>query len=273
MTTDKFSSLYARILTGIVLLMAVISAWYIGSYAFLSLICLTAFLAQHEFCKLFLDYERKREKAIAPLFGTAYLVTTYFFGHAFSQIFIVLAILFFSLVSLLNFCQDNAFKKMKTAAVMLISFLYIPYLFSFTMILTPIQQLVVVLIPIISDTVAFFAGSTMGKHKIWPSVSPKKSVEGCLAGLLATVCTVAYLGSYYPIFATDNILTLTFFGVILSIFTQLGDFFESSLKRTVNIKDSGYILPGHGGVLDRVDSLIFTIASFELCRVTAIIIS
>lgn len=103
------------------------------------------------------------------------------------------------------------------------------------------------------DTGAYFVGTLMGKHKLMPRISPKKSVEGAVGGLV--------IGS------TAGILYLRYFGFPLlpwlivapvgTIIAQLGDLFESLLKRAAHIKDSGQFLPGHGGVLDRFDSLVF----------------
>ena len=107
-----------------------------------------------------------------------------------------------------------------------------------------------------NDSGAYLAGVTMGKHKIFPRVSPKKSWEGSIGGLLASFL-VAYIisGWYTSISFTDWMIV----SVIVVILGTLGDFVESLFKRSVDIKDSGNILPGHGGILDRFDSLIMAI--------------
>ena len=107
------------------------------------------------------------------------------------------------------------------------------------------------------DTVAFILGTLFGTKKIFPSVSPKKSWIGSISGFTASlgVCIAfhkqGWLGDYFSL--KDAIV----FGVITGFFGQMGDFFESLLKRDAGIKDSGTLLAGHGGVLDRFDSLIF----------------
>ena len=107
-----------------------------------------------------------------------------------------------------------------------------------------------------SDTVAYFFGMRFGKHKIWPKVSPKKSVEGSAAGLAASVVVAVCFGLAFGVPAT-GISDYALLGLVLGVMAQLGDFFESALKRSRSVKDSGNVLPGHGGVLDRVDSLLF----------------
>jgi phosphatidate cytidylyltransferase len=107
-----------------------------------------------------------------------------------------------------------------------------------------------------SDTSAFFIGRTWGKHALAPAISSGKTWEGAIGGLLASIVAS---------FVISAILTLPFsywqialVGFIISIFAQLGDLVESLLKRNTGVKDAGKLIPGHGGILDRLDSLIFT---------------
>ena len=106
----------------------------------------------------------------------------------------------------------------------------------------------------VNDTFAYLIGSRFGKQKLFPKISPKKTVEGFLGGLFA-VCLASYAITYF----TE---TLTFtqwliLSIITSVFGTLGDLIESKFKRQANVKDSGVIMPGHGGLLDRFDSIIF----------------
>lgn len=267
MAESKFSSLSTRALTGIVLISVVASAWYVGSYAILALICIIASIGQMEFCNLFFDKNKQKEKYIAIAVGLLYVLLSSLQNDAINHIAIVTAFLFFALFSLVNFSQENSLSNMKNAGIMLISFLYVPVIFSLVLSFTPLQQVMVICIPIASDTAAYFAGIMFGKHRIWPAVSPKKSIEGSFVGLIASVLVVVYFGLEHSTLQTQSIAVLICVGLFLGVLTQLGDFFESGLKRSTNTKDSGNILPGHGGILDRTDSLIFTIASFEICNV------
>ncbi len=107
----------------------------------------------------------------------------------------------------------------------------------------------------ISDAGAYFAGRFLGRHKLFPNLSPKKTVEGALGGLLLTITIVGYFAHEFLDLVTLEAVLL---GVAISVFSQAGDLFESILKRLLDLKDLGRALPGHGGILDRIDSLLFT---------------
>lgn len=110
-----------------------------------------------------------------------------------------------------------------------------------------------------TDTGAYFVGRQFGKRKLAPSISPNKTVEGMLGGIgLALICAFVYkIFFHVPLLGND--VHLIFITLLISLFGQLGDLAESALKRYYNVKDSGRILPGHGGILDRFDSLIFVL--------------
>ncbi|MGG3466666.1 phosphatidate cytidylyltransferase [Neobacillus pocheonensis] len=106
-----------------------------------------------------------------------------------------------------------------------------------------------------TDSGAYFIGKALGKNKLWPEISPNKTVEGSIGGV---VCAVI-IAVLFVFFSNINVGLLTLMGitVVLSVFGQIGDLVQSAFKRHFNVKDSGNILPGHGGILDRFDSLIF----------------
>jgi phosphatidate cytidylyltransferase len=108
-----------------------------------------------------------------------------------------------------------------------------------------------------TDSGAYFIGRAFGKHKLWPEISPKKTVEGSIGGILSALL-IAFI---FSMFSDWNVPALQLYGTtaILSIFGQIGDLVESALKRHYGVKDSGNLLPGHGGILDRFDSLLFVL--------------
>ncbi len=111
-----------------------------------------------------------------------------------------------------------------------------------------------------SDIGAYYAGTLWGKHPLLPSISPKKTVEGVLGGLVLAV-GVAFLAQQW--FTSElSLADAVILGVLLTIAGLLGDLFESMIKRRTGVKDSGGILPGHGGMLDRLDSLLFAAPTF-----------
>ncbi len=103
-----------------------------------------------------------------------------------------------------------------------------------------------------TDTFAYFGGRLIGGPKLWPAVSPKKTVSGALSGLAGAVVVAGICASFLTGLALGMTLVL---GGLYSIAGQLGDLFESAVKRRFGVKDSGQVIPGHGGVLDRVDGL------------------
>ena len=112
-----------------------------------------------------------------------------------------------------------------------------------------------------SDTCAYAVGILLGKHKMAPRLSPKKSVEGCVGGVIGA----ALIGYIYALILGDKIVGLinprvlfAIIGASSSVISQIGDLAASAIKRNYNIKDYGKLIPGHGGILDRFDSIIFT---------------
>lgn len=117
-----------------------------------------------------------------------------------------------------------------------------------------------------TDTFAYLTGMLWGKHKLMPHLSPKKTVEGAVGGLFgAILCMVLYailLSNYFHF--EVNILLYALMGAVGSIVSQIGDFSFSLIKRNYNIKDYSHIFPGHGGMLDRFDSMLFAIPAFAI---------
>ena len=111
----------------------------------------------------------------------------------------------------------------------------------------------------ITDTAAYYAGRFLGKTKLCPKVSPKKTVEGSLGGLIGAALVCAIFGYKVGIYIdTFQIYHYVIIGVLCGVFSQFGDLVASSIKRFVEIKDYGNLIPGHGGILDRFDSILFS---------------
>lgn len=117
-------------------------------------------------------------------------------------------------------------------------------------------------IVLVGDTTAYLAGSTLGKNKINAAISPNKTVEGGIGGLVGSVVAASTLLWWRP---ETPIWLVAVLGLSLGLVAQLGDFFESLLKRVANRKDSGSLMPGHGGILDRLDGVLFAAPFIYLC--------
>lgn len=129
-----------------------------------------------------------------------------------------------------------------------------------------------IFLPVFSDTFAYLVGSTLGKRKLCPSISPKKTVAGAVGGLLGSVLCAVTFFLLFDLYAVIPVGYVTFsdsvavravvfvvLGIVGGVLAEIGDLAASRIKRTINIKDFGNIFPGHGGVLDRLDSIMFTL--------------
>lgn len=109
-----------------------------------------------------------------------------------------------------------------------------------------------------TDTAAFFVGKAIGKRPLAPAVSPNKTLEGAIGGALAALVSALVSAAALSIDAPWAAVALL--GILLGVVGQAGDLFESKLKRLSGVKESGRLLPGHGGILDRLDSIVFNLA-------------
>ena len=182
-----------------------------------------------------------------------------FFGYVFLIAFALIALTFvISVFSGDEFTVEKAALSSSTAV-------YIAFGFTSLVLLRDLQfGVYIFLIPFViswmTDTFAYFSGMLFGKHKLIPSVSPKKTVEGAIGG---TVCAVALTLLYGFIAgkisgAEPQYLSIAIIATIVSVLSQCGDLVMSLIKRKFGIKDYGKLFPGHGGVLDRFDSIIIT---------------
>ncbi|MDD5773793.1 MAG: phosphatidate cytidylyltransferase [bacterium] len=177
-------------------------------------------------------------------------------------------IIFLSLLAVIGAIWVLYYNKINKKYFLLASLgnIYITYFFLHLIFLRNIEGLgakyvfFIFLLVWVTDTSAYFIGVNFGKHKLAPGISPKKTKEGAVAGIIgAVLVTLLAKMTFIPTLALPQCFLI---GIIFSIVAQTGDLFESALKRKAGIKDSGNLLPGHGGVLDRFDSLFFTIPIF-----------
>lgn len=143
-------------------------------------------------------------------------------------------------------------------------FVYVTFLMSHILLINNLENAAVLIwLPFLTawftDSSAYFTGISIGKHKLSPLVSPKKTIEGALGGIIGSSLLTTVFGviiSYYN--SSIGILNFIFIGLLCGVFSQLGDLAASYIKRHAKIKDFGNLIPGHGGILDRFDSILFT---------------
>lgn len=133
-------------------------------------------------------------------------------------------------------------------------FVFLVLIANFKGVFSPMLLLGSFILVWVNDTFAYLIGKNFGKQKLFPSISPKKTVEGFLGGLFFA-CIASYFIATFT--KTLDFTSWLILGIVVSVFGTLGDLVESKFKRQANVKDSGVIMPGHGGLLDRLDSIIF----------------
>ncbi|MEZ4600474.1 MAG: phosphatidate cytidylyltransferase [Syntrophotaleaceae bacterium] len=249
-----------RIITALVLLpLLLLFIYYAGPAWFCGFVTLVAATALYEFYGMSLAGERKVEKSLAVLFG-ALLVPAASFGPAPAlQGMLAFGVLFFGLIFLWRFLALT--EVLCQLALVFFGFCYISLLLAHLVMLHGLPfgrewVFLVLLIVMASDSAAYFSGIALGRHKLYPAISPNKSIEGAIGGLLGGLVG-AFVARWW-FFSSLGLLDCLLLGLILGCVGQTGDLFESMIKRAFQVKDSGTIVPGHGGILDRLDSLLFT---------------
>ncbi|MDD5136281.1 MAG: phosphatidate cytidylyltransferase [Candidatus Omnitrophica bacterium] len=175
--------------------------------------------------------------------------------------FIVIACLF---IFVLQFIRRDSSQALTSIAITLFGLLYIAWFFSFFIKLKFLQNgaflvTFLVLVTKMGDVGAYLVGNAIGKHNLISRISPHKTVEGTVGGLAFSLMTAVACKGFLPDFPYGHLIVL---GILLGILAQVGDLAESLLKRDSGVKDSGSILSGFGGMLDLIDSLLFTTPIF-----------
>jgi phosphatidate cytidylyltransferase len=260
------SALVKRLATALVLLpvfvLIVIKA---PGWMFNTLVVIASAAALWELLRLFEQAGRPVDRELAMVAG---LAVTASFGaarlldpHALPVFALVLAV-----VAVLTAPVWRGTPDVERAANTLLAIMYVGWLLGFGILLhhtSPLgDELVLFVVGVtwVGETAAYVVGSTLGRHKLASIISPRKTVEGAIAQIVASIGTGAALGAWL-LPACGSILAVGA-GALLGVIGQFGDLAESAIKRSVGTKDTGRLIPGHGGVLDRIDSLLFNLPAF-----------
>jgi len=222
---------------------------------FLTLVLL---LALHEFNRMGLAGEHRFEQWLSSLAGAGVVPLLYY--QQFSLLLPLLTLILFLLSFLFLFRLPPIRQLPHRLGWLALGILYLPLLFGHLVLLRQLEDgrewiFLTLLVIMGCDSFAYFVGRRFGKRKLYPAVSPNKSVEGALGGLIGSVLAVFICRA--TILPDIGLFAATGIGLLVGVVGQLGDLFESLLKRACGVKDSGSIIPGHGGILDRLDSLLF----------------
>ena len=269
-----------RIISALVIVVIGMTCVVIGGYVMAALVLFIAAVGLHEFYKAFENKGYKPVYTVGYLYvgllllqvisGSAEMTDIYFSNvKAIAHINWFPVIQLFILLSLLALCVFKHNKhNIADIAVTILGGYYVVYLSSFFISVRQLDGgkgglymfILVILGCISADTFAYFIGCKFGKHKLIPAVSPKKSVEGSVAAFVGAALMLSIYGVIMiqtGVFTEVKLLHYPILGLIIGGLAQIGDLTASAAKRYTGVKDFGKLIPGHGGILDRVDSYIF----------------
>ncbi len=255
--------IYIRTLTGIVFLIVVIGSILLDPLAFLIIFSVFNFIGLKEFFNLAKPSASHKATPEYYVFGTLifFIIGLSGLGYIDVRYSAIIFVIFFIQIAIELFRKENP--QWKNIATILTGYIYISIPFGLMnsffysgAVDQPRSGILIGMFVLIwtSDVFAYLTGSMIGKHKLFERISPKKTWEGSMGGLFFALMAAYILSILVPQLSLVEWMTLT---IIIVISGTIGDLAESLLKRNAGVKDSGTIFPGHGGVLDRFDAVIF----------------
>lgn len=244
----KNNAMY-RILSSIILIIIALSSIYMAGNFLIFILSALVFIMSYEWVTITENITSILLKCTKSLFNVIIFLLSLFT--------IQFSIIFFIIIFILNISSKNTSKLNKLFIILGPIYLCLPFIFLYE--IRNLDQgfdLILWFLFIVwsTDIFSYLCGKYFGGKKLWVSLSKNKTWSGFILGIFAG--TITSLICFY--IKEYNILNALFFGFIISIFTQLGDLFESWIKRKHSIKDSGKLIPGHGGILDRLDGLLIS---------------
>ncbi len=263
------NNLIKRALTGVIFVAVMLGAICFHPILFLVIFTLITALSLWEFYGLMDHYENTTIQRVISSIGGAYLfIGTFMFANGLADRNIFLPYLLFLMYTLIAELYHKAPNPINNWAFTLLAQVYCAGTFSMLnfitsipntpgeIVFTPLYALAIFVFIWLNDTGAYLVGSRIGKRRLFERISPKKSWEGFFGGLVVVLAASQVFAWYAPEISRYNWLGLSF---SIVLFGTWGDLIESLLKRTLGVKDSGKLLPGHGGMLDRFDSVMMAI--------------
>lgn len=269
--TKPAESMPARVFYGLVAFLVILLVLYLGTWALFPVLIAAALIAQHEYISML----RKRDmdvrykslmvcSILIVLASSTRLPEVPWIGGSWREVALTASILTIMILEVV----EPGERPLERIVYSLFGLLYIPWLLGYFLLLreTPNMQdgfgyLVMPLIAsFATDTGGLLFGKLFGRKKLAPDISPGKTVEGAIGGMVFSFVMVFGFAQIFDNFLFGlNVWDALLFSLLVSSAAQLGDLAESLLKRAVAVKDSGNFLPGHGGLLDRLDSLLFSV--------------
>jgi len=253
-----------RWITGLVALPFLIYIIIKGGVIFSAFIGLLALMGFWEYTRVVFSDSRESARNLIVLTGYLFIPMIAWAAHyhAAELMFHIFSLYFIVTALLSVFLYKKNRHVYETAKKTVFGIIYVPVLLSYLILIRDGEQMegakwIILILAIVfaGDVGALYAGTFFGKHKLNPAVSPKKTIEGSLGGIVVNIL----IGVCFKFLLLPELpwgISFLFF-ISLGIMGQMGDLFESGLKRVAHIKDSGGILPGHGGILDRADATMF----------------
>lgn len=259
--------LVTRTITGFVLVLLMLAAIIASQYTYAVLFLLMLAGGLTEFFKFYEQSEVKPQRGLSYLISFSLFITSFFIaqGAISANYFLAIACLLLLIMSAELYRKQA--KPVENIAVTIFSIIYLALPLSLTNYLvfsdlfpnhTYAPQLLVALFVLIwtHDSGAYLFGVSMGKHRLFERISPKKSWEGAAGGTLTSIGAAFILARYIPEIQLTHWIAIS---ILTAVSSTFGDLTESMFKRHFQVKDSGHLLPGHGGILDRFDSILFAI--------------
>jgi len=271
------NNFFQRLLTGIGYIILMAGSILAGKYYFGILFLILTVLTLHEFYRFFSGSPYPLQKASGIITGGIIFILSFLvFSGMVNRVYMNLIIPVVLVVFITEIYRNKDSPYISTALLTL-GWLYIAIPYSLAAYLAfpganshhYTSGILLGLLSLIwlNDTGAYVVGMLFGRHRLFERISPKKSWEGVIGGAVFTVGLGYFLNHFTPYLSRIDWIVLS---LLVSVFGIYGDLFESMLKRSIGVKDSGSILPGHGGILDRMDSLLFIIpASFTYLMLKA----